>query len=314
VSRRVLVTGGAGFIGSHVADAFLAAGDEVTVLDDLSSGARDNVPARARYIEGDVRSPAARELLATGGFAVLCHHAAQLDVRKSVADPVFDADVNLVGLINLLEGARTGGVRRVVFASSGGTVYGEQSPVPAPETAAKLPASPYGTAKLASEYYLATYAQLYGLEAVSLRYSNVYGPRQNPHGEAGVVAIFGRRLLAGEPLTVYGDGEQTRDLVYVGDVAAANVLAAGRALPPLADLDARAYNIGTGSETSVNRLVALMAEAAGRRADVRHAAARAGEISRSSLVVTKAARELGWRPRVSLAEGLGTTIRWLAED
>src|SRR5439155_652117 len=214
MTRKVLVTGGAGFIGSHVVDAYLAAGDDVTVLDDLSTGKREQVPPGARLVQADVRSPAARELLATGDFTLLNHHAAQMDVRRSVADPLFDAEVNVLGFLNLLEGARLGGVQRVVFASSGGTVYGETARLPLVESAPKLPASPYGTAKLASEYYLATFSQLYGLETVALRYSNVYGPRQNPHGEAGVVAIFAHRVLAGQPLTVFGDGAQTRDMVF----------------------------------------------------------------------------------------------------
>ena len=220
MTSRVLITGGAGFIGSHVVDAHLAAGDEVTVLDDLSTGRKENLPKGVRLVQADVRSPEARKLVSTGGFTVLNHHAAQMDVRRSVNDPAFDAGVNVLGLLNLLEGARSGGVRRVVFASSGGTVYGESAVLPLAEEAPKLPASPYGTAKLASEYYLAMYGRLYGLEGVALRYSNVYGPRQDPHGEAGVVAIFTQRLLAGEPLTIFGDGDQTRDLVYVKDVAA----------------------------------------------------------------------------------------------
>src|SRR5256886_2805996 len=190
MTRKVLVTGGAGFIGSHVADAYRAAGDDVTVLDDLSTGKRAHVPTDAAFVQADVRSPAARELLAKGGFTLLNHHAAQMDVRRSVADPVFDADVNVLGLLNLLEGARLGGLQRVVFASSGGTVYGETMRLPVAESAPKLPASPYGTAKLASDYYLATFAQLYGLETVALRYGNVYGTRQNPHGEAAAVAPF----------------------------------------------------------------------------------------------------------------------------
>src|SRR6266702_2654199 len=212
MSRKVLVTGGAGFVGSHVADAYLAAGDDVTVLDDLSTGRRENVPRGVRLVQADIRSPEARELVARGGFSLVNHHAAQMDVRRSVADPLFDAGVNV------LEGARAGRVGRIVFASSGGVVYGEHGPFPLVETAPKLPVSPYGTAKLASEYYLATYARLFGLEVVALRYSNVYGPRQRADGEAGVVAIFGRRLLRGEPLTIFGDGEQTRDMVYVKDV------------------------------------------------------------------------------------------------
>ena len=314
MTRKVLVTGGAGFIGSHVAEAFRAAGDEVTVLDDLTSGKRDNVAAGVRLVEGDVRSDAARELVASGGFEVLCHHAAQIDVRRSVDAPAADAAINVVGLLNLLEGARSGGLKRVVFASSGGTVYGEGTALPVPETAPKLPAAPYGTAKLTSEYYLATFGLLYGIETVSLRYSNVYGPRQDPHGEAGVVAIFSERLLRGESLTIFGDGEQTRDMVFVGDVAAANVLASRHAVAPLTSIDARAFNIGTGVETSVNRLAAQLAEAAGRRPDVRHAPARAGEIQRSCLDISKAAGELQWRPRVTLREGLASTFRWFAED
>ncbi|MGH7548203.1 MAG: NAD-dependent epimerase/dehydratase family protein [Gemmatimonadales bacterium] len=314
MTGRVLVTGGAGFIGSHVAETYLAAGNEVTVLDDLSSGRRESVPTGARFVQADVRSPEARQLVARGGFAVLNHHAAQIDVRRSVADPVFDAQVNLIGLLNLLEGARAGGVRRVVLASSGGTVYGEGLSLPIPETAPKLPASPYGTAKLASEYYLATFALVYGMETVALRYSNVYGPRQDSHGEAGVVAIFTGRVLEGEPLTVYGDGEQTRDMVYVSDVAEANLVASERSLPPLVDLDARAFNIATATETSVNALAGAIAAAAGRAPQIRHAPERPGDLRRNALAVDKAVRSLGWRPRTTLADGLLLTLRAFAED
>ncbi len=314
MTLRVLVTGGAGFIGSHVADAHLAAGDEVTVLDDLSSGRRDQVPAGARFILGDVRSAQARDLVAGGGFTVLNHQAAQMDVRRSVAEPSFDASVNVLGLLNLLEGARAGGVRRVVFASSGGTVYGDGVSRPTAEAAPKLPASPYGVAKLAAEYYLVTYARLFGLESVALRYANVYGPRQNAAGEAGVVAIFGRRLLSGEPVTIFGDGEQTRDFVYVVDVAAANLAAARCPVPPLQDVDSRAVNIGTAAATSVNRLLDQVAEAAGGRTPVRHAAERPGELRHSLLAVGKAAQTLNWRPGTALADGLRATLPWLARE
>ena len=314
MTRRVLVTGGAGFIGSHVVEAHLAAGDEVTVLDSLSTGRRANVPAGVRLVEADVRSAEARQLIADGRFAVVNHHAAQIDVRRSVNDPVADAECNVLGLLNVLEGARGGGVGRVVFASSGGTVYGEGAAIPTPETAPKLPASPYGVAKLASEFYLSTFAQLYGLEAAVLRYSNVFGPRQDPHGEAGVVAIFCRRVLAGEPLTVFGDGKQTRDMVYVGDVAAANLAASRQPLPPLTTIDARAFNVGTGVETSVTELAMQLGVAAGRTPQITHAAARAGEILRSALDVRKAERELGWRPRTTLAAGMADTLRWFMED
>ncbi len=309
----VLVTGGAGFIGSHVADAYLAAGYAVTVLDDLSTGRRENVPAQARFVEADVGSPKARALLEQGGFQVLNHHAAQMDVRVSVADPERDARINLLGLLNLLEGARRGGVRRVVFASSGGVVYDERSPLPHREEAPKLPLSQYGVSKLASEYYLAAYARLYGLEAVSLRYANVYGPRQNPHGEAGVVAIFGSRIRAGAPLTIFGDGQQTRDYVYVGDVARANLAATQCPAPAPESVDAMAFNIGTGLETSVVELARLMLAAAGRSVPVAHAPARAGELARSALQCEKAARWWQWRPEVALEEGLRRTYHWIRE-
>ena len=309
----VLVTGGAGFIGSHVADAYLAAGYDVTVLDNLSSGRRENVPARARFVHADIGAPEARELLATGGFTVLNHHAAQMDVRVSVADPAFDARTNLLGLLNLLEGARAGGVTRVVFASSGGVVYDDRGTLPHTETSRKLPLSPYGVSKLGSEYYLAAYARLYGLAVVALRYANVYGPRQNPHGEAGVVAIFGKRLTAGESLVIYGDGGQTRDYVYVGDVAQAN-LAATRGKPPMVDcLDDAAFNIGTGRETSVKDLAQLLMAGAGREVAIRHDPARAGELARSALNCAKAGETWGWRPAVALADGLKRTYEWIRE-
>ncbi|HEX4627432.1 MAG TPA: NAD-dependent epimerase/dehydratase family protein, partial [Gemmatimonadales bacterium] len=305
-----------GFIGSHVVDAYLAAGDAVTVIDDLSTGRRVHVPAAATFIEADVRSEQTREVIARGGFTLVNHHAAQIDVRRSVADPVFDASVNVLGLLNVLQGAQAGGVRRVVFSSSGGTVYGEAAAPPLHETQAKFPASPYGTAKLAAEYYLAAFARLHGREVAVLRYSNVYGPRQDGQGEAGVVAIFARQLLDGEPLTVFGDGEQTRDMVFVADVAAANLAASDAPLPPVSDVDACAFNIATGLETSVNQLAAALARAGGRgsRAEVRYAAARPGELRRNALAVDKAARVLGWRPRTTLAEGLRLTVHAIAED
>lgn len=309
----VLVTGGAGFIGSHVADAYLAAGYAVTVLDDLSSGRRENLPPPARFVHADVGGAEARDLLADGGFTVLNHHAAQMDVRVSVTDPARDARINLLGLLNLLEGARRGGVRRVVFASSGGVVYDERGTLPHREEARKLPVSPYGVSKLASEYYLATYAGLYGLEVVSLRYANVYGPRQNPHGEAGVVAIFGSRVRAGKPLTIFGDGEQTRDYVFVEDVARANLTATRAPLDALESLDAAAFNVGTGVETGVNRLAALMLEAAGHTVPITREPARAGELLRSALDCAKAARAWEWRAAVSLADGLKRTYDWIGE-
>lgn len=308
---RILVTGGAGFIGSHVADAYLARGHEVTVLDNLSSGRRQNVPPGARFVQEDIRSPAARRLLAEGGFDVLNHQAAQMDVRVSVKDPRLDADINLLGLLNLLEGAREGGVGRVVFASSGGVVYGDSDRLPHAESAAKLPVSPYGVSKLASEFYLAQYALLHGMAARSLRYANVYGPRQNPHGEAGVVAIFGTRLRQQRPLTVYGDGGQTRDYVYVGDVARANVLATDAPPGVPAAIDDLAVNVGTGRETSVNDLARTLMAATGITVPVERAPARPGELKRSAVAVAKAAAELRWRPEIDLSEGLRRTFDWL---
>jgi len=312
--RRVLVTGGAGFIGSHVADAYLAAGCDVTVIDNLSHGRPQNVPKAAEFRQLDVGSEEARALIAGGGFEVISHLAAQVDVRVSVSDPIFDAEENLLALLNLLEGARTGGTRRLVFSSSGGVVYGERKP-PHVETTPKLPVSPYGVSKLAAEYYLVCYGQLYGLEAVALRYSNVYGPRQDPHGEAGVVAIFGNRLRTRKPLTIYGDGGQTRDYVYVADVARANVLAADARLPaPDGTVDARAFNIGTGVETSVTALANAMIAASGVEVSVDHAAERTGELLASALTAVKAERILGWTPQVSLAEGLQRTYDWIRGD
>ena len=309
---HVLVTGGAGFIGSHVAQAYLAGGYDVTILDDLSSGRIEHIPAGARFVEADVRSPQARALVQDGAFTLLNHHAAQVDVRCSVADPMGDADVNLLGLLNLLQGAREGGVRRVILASSGGAIYGAGVDLPTDETATKSPASPYGVAKLASEYYLATFAQLYGVETVVLRYSNVYGPRQRSDGEGGVVAVFGRRALRGEALTVYGDGEQTRDMVFVGDVAAANLAASRCPSASVVSIDRSAYNIGTGIQTSVNRLAALISKASRRAPAIHHAPARPGEIRCSAVAAGKAAREIGWRSRTSLVEGIRATLRWLA--
>ncbi|MBI4421805.1 MAG: NAD-dependent epimerase/dehydratase family protein [Gemmatimonadetes bacterium] len=314
MTGRVLLTGGAGFIGSHVAEAYLSAGHDVTVLDDLSTGRRENVPPGATFVRGDVGSPQARRLLAEGGFTVLNHHAAQMDVRVSVNDPLLDARINLLGLLNLLEGARAGGVTRVVFASSGGVVYGESDRLPHREDAPKLPVSPYGVSKLASEYYLAAFAQLYGIEVVSLRYANVYGPRQNPHGEAGVVAIFGSRLRQRRPLTIYGDGEQTRDYVYVADVARANLRATAALLPPVQSIDAVAFNVGTGREVSVNDLARTMIEATGTRVSVEHAPARPGELKRSAVDPGRAGRAWQWHAEMALAEGTRRTYEWMAAE
>ncbi|HUF66290.1 MAG TPA: NAD-dependent epimerase/dehydratase family protein [Gemmatimonadaceae bacterium] len=309
----VLVTGGAGFIGSHVTDAFLAAGSSVTVLDDLSSGKRENVPHDAAFVQESIGSAAAATLILDGGFDIIIHCAAQMDVRRSVADPVHDATSNIIGTLNLLEVVRSGSKRsRVIFTSTGGALYGDFTVPPNLETFDKDPESPYGISKLAGEHYLTYYGSTYGLEPVVLRLGNVYGPRQDPHGEAGVVAIFCGRILRGEPLTIFGSGEQARDYVYVGDVVRAVQLAATRELPPKGRLDARAFNIGTGEATSVNDLARLLQKTAGSSVSVVYAPARPGEQMTSFLDAGKAAGGLGWKPLVALEEGLGLTFEWFA--
>jgi UDP-glucose 4-epimerase len=302
---RVLVTGGAGFIGSHVADAYLARDWSVTVLDDLSSGKRENVPEGAEFVELDVRDGRIDELFERhAGFDLINHHAAQIDVRMSVERPKLDADINVGGA------ARKWGTRRVDLVSSGGVVYGDARERPISETAPKQPESPYGVSKLVSEYYLRCYRLLHGLDYVALRYSNVYGPRQDPHGEAGVVAIFSKLIDAGAPLTVFGDGEQTRDYVYVGDVVEANMVVSEASLSDGEGLDDRAYNVGTGVETSVNELAAALMKAAGRGVEVEYAPARPGELAWNSLDNAKL-RSLAWEAAVDLLDGLGRTYRWI---
>jgi len=302
-SRIVCVTGGAGFIGSHVAEALVAAGHRVVIVDDLSTGSKANLPAGAEFFEFDIRSPEAAALVQKSGVEVLVHHAAQIDVRRSVVDPVGDADVNIVGTLNLVQAGLRGSLRQVVFASTGGAIYGEQERFPADETHPTRPLSPYGVAKLAIENYLFFYHAEHGLDATCLRYANVYGERQNPHGEAGVVAIFLERLLAGVGCVINGDGEQTRDYVHVTDVVAANLAAIGQ--PGF-----RIYNVGTGAETDVNRLYRLLAAAVGSDGRAEHGPAKAGEQRRSSIDSERLGRELGVRPRTSLEDGLRRTAEW----
>jgi UDP-glucose 4-epimerase len=300
---RVLLTGGAGFIGSHVAEELLARGHEVVVVDDLSSGRRENVPEGARFFKEDVRS-GCEEVFQELRPQVLCHQAAQMDVRRSVREPDFDAGVNVLGTIRLLENCAKYGVGRVIFASSGGAVYGEQQEFPAPEDHPQYPISPFGVSKLAGERYLHFYHTQYGISYAALRYANVYGPRQDPHGEAGVVAIFCGNLAAQKVSTVNGAGEQTRDYVYVGDVARANVLALENEAP------SGAYNVGTGVETSVNGLYDLLLGISGRDLPPEHGPAKLGEQLRSSVAPARAGRVLGWRPEVDLAAGLKETLRF----
>ncbi|MDQ8154476.1 MAG: GDP-mannose 4,6-dehydratase [Gemmatimonadota bacterium] len=313
MSPRALVTGGAGFIGSHIADALLARGFHVVILDDLSTGRRANLPAAAEFVQSDVRSAEASQLVREGGFDVVLHQAAQIDVRKSVNDPVHDASINILGALNLLEAVRATARRpRFIFASTGGAIYGDFVTPPNVEEFAKDPDSPYGIAKLAVEHYLAYYGRIHGLEGAVLRYANVYGPRQDPHGEAGVVAIFCNRLLDGTPMTVFGDGRQTRDYVHVKDVAAANAALATATLPALGRLDARAMNVGTGAETDVITLAETLRRVSGRDSAIEFAPARPGEQLRSAVSVGKVQQLLGWQPQRTLAEGLQETFEFFA--
>ncbi len=305
---RILVSGGAGFIGSHTVDALAAAGGhEIAIIDDLSAGKREQVNPRARFYQADLRDAAAvRGVFERERPEVLVHLAAQMDVRRSVADPAFDAQVNLVGFLNLMEAGRERGLRRVIFSSTGGAIYGEQECFPCDEEHPLRPVSPYGVAKLATEKYLFFYHAQYGIDYVALRYANVYGPRQDPHGEAGVVAIFCGRILEGRPVTIYGDGGQTRDYVYVADVVRANVAA-------LASTVSGAFNIGTGVETSVNQLYEALARAAGSSRAAEFGPSRAGEQRRSVILPERAARALGWRPQVELSDGLAQALRFFRD-
>jgi UDP-glucose 4-epimerase len=298
---RALVTGGAGFIGSHLVGALRARGDAVAVLDDLSAGRADRVPDGVPLHRVDVADAGAvAAATAAERPDVVFHLAAQVDVRRSVADPAFDAGVNVGGTVAVLEAARAAGARRVVLASTGGALYGDGIALPTPGDVPLAPFSPYGASKAAAELYCGLYTRLHGLSTLALRFGNVYGPGQDPHGEAGVIAIFAGAVAEDRPVTVFGDGTQTRDYVYVGDVvagflAAANSDAAG------------ALNIGTGVETSVLELVAALG------AEARHAPARAGEVARSCLDVSRAAEELGWHPRVPLSDGLQQTVAAVRE-
>ena len=296
---RALVTGGAGFIGSHVVEALLARGDEVNALDDLSKGRRENVAPGAELHVADIRQP--DEVFDAVQPEAVLHLAAQADVRSSVERPDHDADVNVLGTVRILEAARRHSAR-IVFASTGGAIYGECDG-PAPEAAPRRPLAPYGASKLCGEEYLATWNRLHGTGHVSLRLGNVYGPRQQPHGEAGVVAIFMGLLRDGGTPRIYGDGRQTRDYVYAADVARAMLLALER--------DGGVFNVGTGRETSVLELYDAIQETSGVQREPTHAEPRLGELQRSVLDVSLAARELGWRPDLSLAEGLAETWRWM---
>ncbi len=303
MSELILVSGGAGFIGSHIVDAFLAAGHPVAVLDNLSTGKRANVNPAARFYLADLRdADTVAEIVAAERPAVICHQAALANVRASVADPVTYAQVNVVGTLHLLQAAvKVGGVQRFLFASTGGAVYGDPQVLPATEECPPQPLDPYGVSKLACEHYLYTYHRNYGLAYVALRYANVYGPRQDPYGEAGVVAIFTAAMLAGGEAIINGDGRQTRDFVYVEDVAAANVLALSRG--------SGIYNIGTGVATDILTIYRTLADITGYRRPPRHGPPKPGEARHNYLDASKAQRELGWTATTPLAEGLTRTVR-----
>ncbi len=303
---RILVTGGAGFIGSHLIDALVASNtDEVSVFDDFSTGKRNRVNTKATFYQIDLRAASAvASAVAKIKPEVIIHLAAQMDVRRSVADPAFDAQVNLIGFLNLIESARAYGLRRVVFSSSGGAIYGEQDNFPCTEDHPLRPVSPYGVAKLATEAYLFFYKVQYGIDYLSLRFGNVYGPRQDPKGEAGVVAIFCGRILEGKAATIYGNGEQTRDYVYVGDVVNA-ILAALKS-----NASGVALNIGTGIETTVNELFSILATIANFPTKPEYGPARAGEQMRSVISPARATNLLGWQPEKKLADGLAETFNF----
>ncbi|MBE0573013.1 MAG: NAD-dependent epimerase/dehydratase family protein [Ignavibacteriaceae bacterium] len=298
---KILVTGGAGFIASQIADAYVRDGHEVHILDNLSTGFEKNINPKAHLIKSDISSPAILDLFAKEKFDVVNHHAAQIDVRKSVNDPIFDANTNILGTINLLQSCIKTGVKKFMFASTGGAVYGEQEYFPADEKHPTNPISPYGITKLTIEKYLYFYKNEYGLNHTILRYANVYGPRQNPFGEAGVVAIFTSKLLKNENPIINGEGKQTRDYVFVEDVVKANVIT-------LNDENSDIYNVGTNVETSVNELFAKLNEIAGDKASEKHGPAPKGEQARSVITSEKLLKKFNWKPWIHIDEGLRKTF------
>jgi UDP-glucose 4-epimerase len=303
---KVLLTGGTGFIGSHLADRLLTDGHEVVILDDLSTGHVEQAPGRARFYQMDLRSPWLDELFKIERPEAVIHQAAQASVRRSVEDPGFDAGVNVLGTVALLQASIRHGIRRFLFASTGGALYGDADTIPTPEDYPTLPVSPYGASKLAAEVYLRTFHALHRLSYAALRYANVYGPRQDPHGEAGVVAIFARRLLSGGTARINGDGKQTRDFVYVGDVAEANA----RALTSDA---VGSFNVGTGVETDINTIFRLLKRLSGSSQPEEHGPPLPGEQRRSVIDARKIEKVMGWRPQTSLEAGLDATVQYFRE-
>jgi UDP-glucose 4-epimerase len=303
MGMKILVTGGAGFIGSHLVDRLVLEGHEVAVVDNLSTGKRRNLNRGAQFYKMDIQSKGLERVFRNERPSLLMHLAAQMDVRRSVEDPVFDAQVNILGTLNLLEQAVAHGTRKAIFASSGGAIYGEQDVFPAPESHPTRPLSPYGISKLTGEHYLAYYQRVSGLQYVSLRYSNVYGPRQDPEGEAGVVAIFTRKMLAGEQAVINGNGRQTRDFVYVEDVVEANLAAMGREVQGI-------FNVGVSVETSINDLFRVLADITKSGCKEVHGPAKKGEQARSVIDASRIRQELGWEPKVLLRDGLERTVEY----
>lgn len=300
---RILVTGGAGFIGSHVVDAYIAAGHEVAVVDDLSTGRRENLNPQATFYEMDIRDEALAEVFEQERPEIVNHHAAQMAVLRSMRDPQFDADVNILGSLNVVECAKAYGTEKVIFISSGGAIYGEPVELPCTETHPVYPLSPYGATKYAFEKYLHVYQYNYEIDYTVLRYGNVYGPRQDPYGEAGVIAIFTQKMLEGDQPVINGTGEQERDFVYVADIVRANVIA-------LEAGSGREYNIGSGHGTSVNEIAALLKEFTGYEGEIVHGPEKAGEVFRTYLDVTRAKEELAWEPEIDLRQGLAKTVAY----
>ncbi|MFQ5708294.1 MAG: NAD-dependent epimerase/dehydratase family protein [bacterium] len=304
---KILVTGGAGFIGSHIVDSYIELGHQVVVVDNLSTGRRENLNPQAEFHQEDIQDEQMETLFETHRFDVVNHQAAQMDVRRSVSDPKYDAKNNILGILNILQNCVKYGTQKFIFSSTGGAVYGEQDYFPADEEHPTWPVSPYGISKLAGEKYLYYYKEVHNLQHVILRYANVYGPRQNPHGEAGVVAIFTERLLKGEQPIINGDGTQTRDYVFVGDVVRAN----GKAL---AYEKSDIFNVGTGVETDVNEMFALLNRYTEAGKGETHGPAKPGEQLRSCLSFAKAEKILNWRPEVELKEGLRRTVEYFAKQ
>ncbi|MES3629498.1 MAG: GDP-mannose 4,6-dehydratase [Longimonas sp.] len=304
---KLLCTGGAGFIGSHVSEAFLKDGHDVHIIDDLSAGKRANVPAEATFHHLDIRSTEAAALVKTEAYEMIVHHAAQMNVRESVKHPREDASVNIDGMLNLMEAGRNHGLKRVLFASTGGAIYGDPAYTPQDEDHPLCPVSPYGVSKLACEKYLNFYREEYGIPYVSLRYANVYGPRQNPAGEAGVIAIFIEKMLNGEAPVIYGDGTQTRDYIYIDDVVAIN-----RAVMDIEGT--RIFNVGTGKETSLNELFRQIQAHTAPSIDNEYGPAQPGEQMRSVLDISRAERELGWSPKTEMSYGIRETVQWFEKS